>query len=483
MRIGDEADATGFPFVNDGLLGLATSEIRDSGVASPLIPKPTSWQQLTSSQHVFDLVSIEGEVAVAVRETALDNYVLLSDGYQFSAIYRHPATEGAASLAPMKQIPVGSRIRVTGICVMDNASTFGHNVHFRILLRSPDDIIVLAQPSWLDVRHLVMLGALLLVAAFLVGARGWYLERKIRREIGSLAYVEQRRGRILEEINNSEPLAEILERITELVSVRLNGAPCWCQIEDGATLGNRPQRLASIALRIVEYPIAARSGPPLGTIFAAFLARTRPSVVEKEALRMAAELATLAIETSRLYSDLVRRSEFDLLTDVQNRFAMEKTLEALIVAARQSASIFGLIYIDLNEFKQVNDVHGHLVGDLYLQEVAQRMKGQLRPGDMLARLGGDEFAVLVPDVRNRAEVEEIAQRLEGCFEDPFIGDGYVLQGSASIGLALYPEDANSAGTLLNTADAAMYVAKYTRSRKSKTKSVEPDNELTPRNLA
>jgi diguanylate cyclase (GGDEF)-like protein len=354
-------------------------------------------------------------------------------------------------------------------------------VHFNILMRSSDDITILAEPSWFSMRHMMMVAGMLLAIVFLFGARGWFLEHRIRREIGSLAYVEQRRGRILEEINNSEPLAEILERITELVSVRLNGAPCWCQVEDGATLGNRPQRLASITLRIVEYPIAARSGPPLGTIFGAFLARSRPSVVETEALRMAAELATLAIETSRLYSDLVRRSEFDLLTDVQNRFAMEKTLDALILAARHSAGIFGLIYIDLNEFKQVNDVHGHLVGDLYLQEVAQRMKRQLRPGDMLARLGGDEFAVLVPEVRNRAEVEEIAQRLEGCFEDPFIGDGYVLQGSASIGLALYPEDANSADTLLNTADAAMYVAKYTRSRKSRTKAAEPDNELTPRN--
>ena len=117
----------------------------------------------------------------------------------------------------------------------------------------------------------------------------------------------------------------------------------------------------------------------------------------------------------------MRRSEFDVLTDVQNRFAMERTLDAMIHNARQSAGIFAVIFIDLNEFKQVNDVHGHLVGDLYLQEVAQRMKRQLRPCDTLGRVGGDEFAVLVSEVRNRAEVDEISARLEACFVEPYGG--------------------------------------------------------------
>ena len=180
---------------------------------------------------------------------------------------------------------------------------------------------------------------------------------------------------------------------------------------------------------------------------------------------MAAELATLAIETSRLYSDLVRRSEFDLLTDVQNRFSMDKALNALIHNARQSAGIFAVIFIDLNEFKQINDVHGHQAGDQYLKEVAQRMKRQLRPSDTLGRLGGDEFAVLVSEVRNRAEVEEIASRLVCCFDQPFAGEGFILQGSASIGVALYPEDATTADALLSAADAAMYAAKYTRSKR------------------
>ena len=117
LRIGDRADATGFPTANEGFLQLSASEIRDSGDAEPVAPLPTTWQQLASSQHIFDLVSIEGVVAVTAREAAQDEYVLVSDGYEFSAIYHHPSGFGPSSLAPMKAIPVGSRIRVTGVCV------------------------------------------------------------------------------------------------------------------------------------------------------------------------------------------------------------------------------------------------------------------------------------------------------------------------------------------------------------------------------
>lgn len=91
-----------------------------------------------------------------------------------------------------------------------------------------------------------------------------------------------------------------------------------------------------------------------------------------------------------------------------------------------------------------------------------RMKAQLRPTDMLARLGGDEFAALVPSIRNRADAEDIALRLERCFDETLVVDGLALHGSASVGIALYPEDATTRDRLLNAADAAMYVAKYSR---------------------
>jgi diguanylate cyclase (GGDEF)-like protein len=458
LRIGDQADATGFPGVLNGFVILTQGEIRDNQVPAPITPLQATWQQLVRSLHFFDLVSIQGKVEMEVRESAQDLYVLSVDKRVFSAIYHHPDVS-VTQLPPMKYIPIGSTVNVSGICffVLENSKPADHDAPFNILLRTPDDIRVVAGPTWLSVDNLLILVGLLLAVVLAAGARSWYIERKMRSKTAELAYIEMRRNRILEDINGSLPLAEIIEQITELISFKLHGAPSWCQIADGALLGNCPPKLTD--LRIVRQEIHSRSGPPLGELFAAFDPLTKPSGVESEALFKAADQATLAIETRRLYSDLLHRSEFDQLTDIHNRFSLDKHMETLINEARQKAGIFGLIYIDLDEFKQVNDLYGHQVGDLYLQEVSLRMKHQLRSHDLLARLGGDEFAVLVPTARSRAAVEEIAVRMERCFDEPFTVEGYVVRGLASIGFALYPEDGATKDSLLSAADDAMYAAK------------------------
>ncbi|MGD0735701.1 MAG: GGDEF domain-containing protein [Terracidiphilus sp.] len=461
LKIGDEADATGFPDAHDGFINLVHGEVQDTLRSAPVTPLPATWETLTprgfdSPGHHYDLVSIEGKVVTEVHESSQDEYVLAVDGKQFSAILRHP--DGAVQAT--REIPPGSTVRVTGICVLEYSNPFLSQVPFDILLRSFDDIALVKRPSLLTVRNLIIAVGLLLLIVFAVGARGWFVEHRARAQTSELASIERRRSRILEDINGTRPLAEIIEEITDLVSFRLKGAPCWCQIAGGALLGNCPKNLP--AMRMLRQEIPARSGPPLGEIFAAFNPQTKFHSIESESISVATALAALAIETRRLYTDLIRRSEFDLLTDIHNRFSLEKHLDALIEEARQNAGIFGLIYIDLDEFKQVNDVYGHRVGDLYLQEVAMRMKRQLRSHDTLARLGGDEFAVLVSVVRNRAAAEEIAHRLEHCFDEPFSVEGYVLNGSASVGLAIYPEDGSTRDSLLSASDAVMYVSKHTK---------------------
>jgi len=484
LRIGDLADATGFPDVNNGFLVLTTSEIYDTHLPHPITPQREGWQQLVSSKHLFDLVSIEGKVVTAVQGPSQDEYALVSNGYKFSAIYHHPAASDA--LPAMKEMPVGATVRVTGICVLESANPFDRDVPFNILMRTPDDIVMIARPSLVNVRNLAALVSVLLLVVIAVAAWGWTLRRKVHQQTAALslrieaeaaleratAERERRRSRILEDINGAEPLASILEQIAELTSFRIEDACCWCEVTDGARLGQYPQEIDH--LRVMQTDILARSGPPLGKLFVAFPQDAPLGVHIEHSLEVGAKLATLAIETRRLYADLRHRSEFDLLTDIHNRGSLDRLLDAQIEEARQNANIFGLIYIDLDEFKQVNDLYGHQVGDLYLQEVASRMKRQLRSHDMLARLGGDEFAALVPVVRSRAEVEEIALRLEHSFDEPYALDGYVLRGSASVGIALYPEDATTKDSLLSAADAAMYVAKHT---KKGTASAQERSEL------
>jgi diguanylate cyclase (GGDEF)-like protein len=477
LKIGDVADATGIPDVRDGFLTLTRSEIKDSGVRSPISPLASTWSELAQSHHIFDLVSVQGKVVMEVREAAQDEYVLLADDHMFSAIVRHPSATYSSvtplALPPMKQVPVGATVRVSGICVLADSNPFDAQVPFNLLMRSVDDIAVIARPSPISVRNLVRVVTVLLVITLAVTAWGWTLRRKVHRQTEALAYqsaieaarerrnteLQLRRSRILEDINGSRRLVEILADVTRLVSFQLSGPPCWCEIAD-VRMGDYPPNAKQ--LKILSEEIPSRSGPPLGTLFAGFFVPVQPDGKEHEILVLGTQLATLAIETRRLYSDLVHRSEFDLLTDIHNRFSMEKQLDALLGSARGQARIFGIIYIDLDHFKQVNDLYGHQVGDLYLQEVSRRMKRQLRPGDTLARLGGDEFAALISTARDRADVEEIALRLERCFVDPFSLDGYVLHGSASIGIALYPEDGATRDSLLNSADASMYVAKFTK---------------------
>jgi diguanylate cyclase (GGDEF)-like protein len=433
-----------------------------------------SWSDLTQSHHVFDLVSIVATVVAEVREGGQDEYVLVSDGHLFSAIYRHPTHSSASALAlpPMKPIPAGARVRVVGICILEDSNPFNVDVPFDLLMRSYDDIAVVARPSPLTVENLIRAIGLLVLLVLAIFAWGWMLRRKVGRQTRALAVrieaeaaterhnaqIEQRRSSILEDINSSRPLAEVLEQITELVSFRLHGAPCWCEVIDGARLGH--YQAEADGRRPVREEIPARSGPPLGYLCSAFDPEVPREPEEEHAFFQGTRLATLAIETRKAYSDLVHRSEFDLLTDVHNRFSLERDLDMLIARAREQAGIFGLIYVDLDEFKQVNDVYGHHVGDLYLQEVCLRMKRQLRSGDILARLGGDEFAVVVPSAHRREDVEEIAMRLERSFDAPFHVQGYALRGSASIGIALYPEDGSTRDSLLTAADAAMYVDKH-----------------------
>jgi diguanylate cyclase (GGDEF)-like protein len=496
FQIGDIADATGFPDASNTALVLNHAQIEDSFIQAPIKPQPATWKQLafwnssSPDGHLYDLVSIEGQVVTEVRGAAQDEYVLVSNGQLFSAVYRQLDPTSHAERSPMKEIPLGSRIRVTGICMTDDSRIFniGSEVPFHILMRSPDDITVVAGPPLLSIRNLILIVGLLLVVVAIAGANGWILERKVRRQTAAMsahteaeAELERRRSRILEEINRSRPLAEIIEEIAGLVSFTLDGAACWCEITDGAKLGDRPSKTEG--MRIVRAEIPARSGPPLGALFTALKPDSDARVQESEAISIGTELATLAIETSHLYSDLRHRSEYDLLTDIHNRFSLHKRLDVLIEEARQNAGIFGLICIDLDKFKPINDRYGHHVGDLFLQEVARRMKQQLRGGDILARLGGDEFAALVSVARSRAGVEEIALRLERCFDAPFAVEGYKLQGAASVGIALYPEDGVNKDSLLSAADAAMYAAKHRKRQMEESLAQIPPPDVSRNNRA
>ncbi|MGA3370218.1 MAG: GGDEF domain-containing protein [Terracidiphilus sp.] len=460
MKVGDVVDATGFPESHNGFLALTRAEIQDSRVQAPITPFPTTRRQLTESHHIIDLVTLEAQVVTEARGGTQDEYDLTADGQLFTAIYRHPIEKD--QLPPMKEIPIGSRVRLTGICITEDSNPFNPGVGFDILMRDFDDITVVAKPSLINLRNLMLALSLMALVVVAVGGWGWMLRRKVGQQtatLASMAQFEQRRSKILERINGSDPLDSVLEEITALVSSMLDGAPCRCEITGGECSADSAHPAAE---GLLQAQIDGHDGAVLGRIIAVLDPLAPHAAEEMEVITTGARLAALAIETRRLYSDLRRRSEFDLLTDVPNRFAMEKFMDLQIEDARQSGRSLGLIYIDLDKFKPINDTYGHHVGDLYLQEVALRMSRQLLGVDMLARLGGDEFAAMVSLKHGRADLETILARLESCFDEPFVIEGHLIQGAASFGFALYPENGATKDSLLSAADAAMYAVKYRR---------------------
>jgi len=209
-------------------------------------------------------------------------------------------------------------------------------------------------------------------------------------------------------------------------------------------------------------PAAIRTRPigavdqPLGALIV--FDRTLPGP-DTEALDHAPKLARIAIEHSRFYDQLDFQAHHDSLTGLPNRVLFEHRLTEALFDARNTKSRGAILFIDLDRFKQVNDGMGHRVGDLFLADVADRIRGALRPTDTVARIGGDEFNVLLTDISSAAEAEAVAERLRITVRQPVNIEGRSLTPTASIGVAIYPDDGNDAEDLQRDADAAMHCAK------------------------
>jgi diguanylate cyclase (GGDEF)-like protein/PAS domain S-box-containing protein len=166
------------------------------------------------------------------------------------------------------------------------------------------------------------------------------------------------------------------------------------------------------------------------------------------------------ITRRRLLEETIRQMAYqDSLTGLPNRSLLADRLERALASAKRRSQRVTLLYLDLDGFKTVNDSHGHGVGDQLLRIVATRLAGQLRQSDTVARLGGDEFLVLLPDAGRARDGERIARKILAEVRRPCVVGGRRLRVSASIGVAVYPQDGRSAETLTRHADQAMYAAK------------------------
>jgi diguanylate cyclase (GGDEF)-like protein len=171
--------------------------------------------------------------------------------------------------------------------------------------------------------------------------------------------------------------------------------------------------------------------------------------------------ALLDVTARRLAETRAQRLAFhDDLTGLPNRAAFTDHVGETVARARGLGTRFALLFLDLDGFKEINDSLGHDAGDDLLRQVAQRIRACLRQADRLARFGGDEFLVLIDPVRRRRDVEAVTRKILKAVATPLELDGLMATVSASIGIAMFPEDGDDPSRLLKNADAAMYEAKH-----------------------
>ncbi len=175
------------------------------------------------------------------------------------------------------------------------------------------------------------------------------------------------------------------------------------------------------------------------------------------------QIATDVTERKIMEQQLYYNANHDCLTGLANRLLFYERLKQELATAEQNSSKLGLVFIDLNKFKPVNDQHGHDVGDLLLQEVARRLLSSVREEDLVARIGGDEFILLLPGIESNDDVMQVTDKVNTALENPCqLSLTLKLTISAAMGTALYPDDGKLEDELLNAADGRMYNNKRER---------------------
>lgn len=186
---------------------------------------------------------------------------------------------------------------------------------------------------------------------------------------------------------------------------------------------------------------------------------TRYTEDDKELLQFVSTQIATAIERKQAANRLQHMARHDALTDLPNRSLFHDRFEAALQRARREGTYLGLLYLDLNDFKHVNDLYGHEIGDRLLIQVAKRLSGCVRASDTVGRMGGDEFTVLLTNVTELAGIGLVAEKIHAALAESFELDGRTLRISASIGSAVYPEHGDGREQLLRQADAGMYAVK------------------------
>ena len=199
------------------------------------------------------------------------------------------------------------------------------------------------------------------------------------------------------------------------------------------------------------------NGEIIGSFALSSFVNRKPDSFQQNLLKVCAYLTSVILQREKMERSIQRLAYFDGLTQLPNRDLFNQQLEHALDKAERNNSNMALLYIDVDNFKYINDSYGHATGDKVLVSVAETLKNSIRESDCLGRLGGDEFVVLLEDIEEPIEVNQIAQKVLSEINANLNISKY--NSSISVGISMYPDDAQNQADMLRNADTAMYAAK------------------------
>lgn len=460
LPLGTVVDVIGFADDHAYSAVLEDAQFYPTGHMESVMPQRVGYSEALSGIYSDRLIQMDGRVLSRLQGEWSDTLVIMVEQHPVGLVLRH-----SGNRASLPDLAPGALVRVSGVCRITPGITWRKPLLFRMDLRSGSDVQVLALPSWWNFRHLLNVGCGLLASWLFIMLWVLVLRRRVALQTGRIErsiQVERERSRLLEQINSEEPLNEVLRDICGSIALLVSEVCCYYilfESEAGAAQTALTAKSNSQEF-LYEASLSDARGNQVGMFRVESLKRRILSAEEKDILTMGASLANLAVNQRRMYDELNYQSSHDQLTALPNRRLADIRLEEVIEQAEQTGTCIGVAYIDVDQFKQVNDRHGHKTGDLYLQQIAARLGAKIRATDLLARIGGDEFLLIATVLRNLKDAQIYKDRLSCCFKDPFLLEGVLIHGSASIGVAVYPDHGTTSEALKKYADTEMYSVKH-----------------------
>ncbi|PZQ16894.1 MAG: diguanylate cyclase [Ancylobacter novellus] len=412
--------------------------------------------------------TIEPDVVVRAFEDPLDALDWMSENIPDLVItdYKMPEIDGAEFTRRFRKLPGCEDVPVVVLTVYEERS-------FRLSALEAGATDFLLSP--VDHHEFLTRARNLLKMRrqqIVIASRALSLENELRTS-------EQSRARALRD--STERLAQVIDTVPALISAADREGRCiFVNAHQAAAKGVEPSALlGASAVEIFGPEQGARSAaldrlicesgvglPSFEEEISGANGEARYVLTTKAPLRDAAGEIVAVLTTSLDISDRKRAerhlrylAHHDALTDLPNRSLLHERVRHEIAQSRRSGSKFALHLFDLDRFKGINDVLGHHFGDRLLRAVADRLRTTVRESDTVARLGGDEFAILQSNVANFDDTKDLARRIRTALAAPFRFEGEEILTSASIGIALFPDNGFDVDELLKNADLAMYRAK------------------------